>query len=102
VQADEAPAAAPRAVVAEAPAAAEPAPVPQAAQATPAASPMPLQEINTMLNEAGLTLASTDPEKLRAAQEAAARIQPAPRVPRERKPLPPVSDEPLVQVETQR
>jgi ribonuclease E len=102
VQADETPAAAPQAVVAEAPAAAEPAPVPQAAQATPAASPMPLQEINTMLNEAGLTLASTDPEKLRAAQEAAARIQPAPRVPRERKPVPPVSDEPLVQVETQR
>ena len=55
-----------------------------------------------MLSGAGLTLASTDPEKLRAAQEAAARIQPAPRVPRERKPLPPVSNEPLIQVETNR
>jgi ribonuclease E len=63
---------------------------------------MPVQEINTMLNAAGLTLASTDPDKLRAAQEAAARIQPAPHVPRERKPLPPVSSEPLIQVETQR
>jgi ribonuclease E len=63
---------------------------------------MPAQEINVMLNAAGLTLASTDPEKLRAAQEAAARIQPAPRVPRERKPLPPAPTEPLVQVETQR
>jgi ribonuclease E len=63
---------------------------------------MPLQEINAMLNAAGLTLASTDPEKLRAAQEAAASIQPAPRVPRERKPLPPVSNEPLIQVETHR
>ena len=53
-----------------------------------------------MLAAAGLSLAVTDPEKLRAAQEAAARIAPPPRVPRVRKPLPPVSNEPLVQVET--
>ena len=86
-------------VAAEAPAAVQPV---AAASVRVAASAMPLQEINAMLNEAGLTLASTDPEKLRAAQEAAARIQPAPRVPRERKPLPPVSNEPLIQVETQR
>ena len=85
---------APAAPVAAAPAAAP--------QLRPADSAMPLQQIDAMLNAAGLTLASTDPEKLRAAQEAAARIQPAPRVPRERKPLPPVSDEPLIQVETQR
>ena len=68
----------------------------------PAVSPMPVQELGAMLNAAGLTLASTDPEKLRAAQEEAARVQPALRVPRERKPLPPVPSEPLVQVETQR
>ncbi|MET0964138.1 MAG: ribonuclease E/G, partial [Noviherbaspirillum sp.] len=74
----------------------------QPAAVKPAQSAMPLPELNAMLNEAGLTLASTDPEKLRAAQEAAARIQPAPRVPRERKPLPPAPSEPLVQVETQR
>ena len=82
----------------------EPAAVAQAAAAHsgPADSAMPLPELNTMLNAAGLTLASTDPEKLRAAQDAAARNQPAPRVPRERKPLPPASGEPLVQVETQR
>jgi ribonuclease E len=55
-----------------------------------------------MLAKAGLTLAVTDPVKLRAAQEASAAIAPAPRVPRERKPLPPVSNEPLVQVETRR
>ena len=73
-----------------------------APQLRPADSAMPLQQIDAMLNAAGLTLASTDPEKLRAAQEAAALIQPAQRVPRERKPLPPVSDEPLIQVETQR
>jgi ribonuclease E len=86
-------------VVAEKPAAVEPAHAPQA---KPVASPMPVQELSAMLNAAGLTLASTDPEKLRAAQEEAARVQPAPRVPRERKPLPPVPSEPLVQVETQR
>ena len=63
---------------------------------------MPAPELNSMLNAAGLTLASTDPEKLRAAQEAAARVAPAPRVPRERKPLAPAPSEPLVQVETQR
>nr|WP_314623459.1 Rne/Rng family ribonuclease [uncultured Noviherbaspirillum sp.] len=88
----------PQAAVAEAPAAVQPTP----GATRPAETAMPLQEINAMLNAAGLTLASTDPEKLRAAQEAAARIQPAPRVPRERKPLPPMSDEPLIQVETQR
>jgi ribonuclease E len=44
----------------------------------------------------------TDPDKLRLAQEAAAQHVPAPRVPRERKPLPPLSNEPLVQVETRR
>jgi ribonuclease E len=63
---------------------------------------MPVEELQSMLAAAGLTLATTDPEKLRAAQEAAARIQPPPRVPRERKPLPPVSNEPLIQVETNR
>jgi ribonuclease E len=58
--------------------------------------------LHDVLSAAGLTLASTDPEKLRAAQEAAAKIAPLPRVPRERKPLPPQSTEPLVQVETRR
>jgi len=61
-----------------------------------------LESLQQMLSQAGLTLATTDPVKLRAAQEAAAAIVPAPRVPRERKPLPPQSTEPLVQVETRR
>ena len=55
-----------------------------------------------MLAAAGLSMAVTDPAKVRAAQEAAAATatsQPI-RVPRERKPLPPVASEPLVQVET--
>ena len=61
---------------------------------------MQLEQLCEVLAAAGLMLAVTDPEKLRAAQEAAATIVPTPRVPRERKPLPPISSEPLVQVET--
>ncbi|RJG05783.1 Rne/Rng family ribonuclease [Noviherbaspirillum cavernae] len=66
------------------------------------AAPVPVaaDSLHDVLAAAGLTLAVTDPEKLSAAQEAAARIVPVPRVPRERKPLPPSSSEPLVQVET--
>jgi ribonuclease E len=58
--------------------------------------------LNAILGSAGLTLAATDPEKLRAAQEAAAKQAPPVRVPRERKPLPPQVDEPLIQVDTTR
>lgn len=94
------------AVVAEAPAPVAPAPVvaAPAAATTPAAAGNGAQwdSLQQMLSHAGLTLATTDPVKLRAAQEAAAAIVPAPRVPRERKPLPPQSSEPLVQVETRR
>ncbi len=126
--AEVAPSAAVAPVEAPAPAAVEPAPAapvvapaPQAVEAAPAVvAPMPApapvaaapapaasngkqwNDLNDMLSSAGLTLASTDPEKLRAAQAAAAQIVPAPRVPRERKPLPPQSTDPLVQVETRR
>jgi len=86
------------AVVAPTPA---PAPV-AAAPASAASNGKQWNDLNDMLSSAGLTLASTDPEKLRAAQAAAALIVPAPRVPRERKPLPPQSTDPLVQVETRR
>ena len=62
--------------------------------------PMQSVSLEEALASAGLTLATTDPEKLRKVQEAAASVVPVPRVPRERKPLPPISNEPLVQVET--
>ncbi len=75
-------------------------PAPASVKITPA--PMQLEELSRVLASAGLTLATTDPEKLRAAQEATAKIIAVPRQPRERKPLPPQSNEPLVQVETQR
>lgn len=58
--------------------------------------------MQAVLAAAGLTMASTNPAKLRAAQDAAAAIQAPARVPRERKPQPQVVDEPLVQVETRR
>ncbi|HJV54211.1 MAG TPA: Rne/Rng family ribonuclease, partial [Noviherbaspirillum sp.] len=84
----------------------QPAPAAPAPAAAPAGeistAPMPLEHLRGILEAAGLTLAVTDPEKLRAAQEAAAKIVPPPRVPRERKPLPPLPTEPLVQVETRR
>ncbi|HZG21172.1 MAG TPA: Rne/Rng family ribonuclease [Herbaspirillum sp.] len=93
VPAAPAPAATVAAVAAVEPAAAQPASAGDGAQ---------WDSLQQMLSQAGLTLATTDPVKLRAAQEAAAAIVPAPRVPRERKPLPPSSSEPLVQVETRR
>lgn len=96
---------APAAVVAEAaPAVAAPTPTP-APVATPVATAPAAKTsaaLQDMLASAGLTLAGTDPEKLRAAQEAAAQIVVAPRVPRERKPAAPQSNEPLQQVETRR
>jgi ribonuclease E len=52
------------------------------------------------LAAAGLMMATTDPEKLRRAQEATASIGQVARTPRERKPVPPSSEEPLVQIET--
>jgi ribonuclease E len=77
-----------------------PSPVTEAAKTEPAQ--MQLDAFRDMLEAAGLTLAVTDPEKLRAALEESAKIVPPPRVPRQRKPLPPLSTEPLVQVETRR
>lgn len=65
-----------------------------------AGSAMQVEQLQDVLAAAGLTLASTDPEKLRAVQEAAAQVVPQARVPRERKPAPQVANEPLVQVET--
>lgn len=61
---------------------------------------MRLEDFQDMLSAAGLTLAVTNPDKLKAAQEAAANSLAAPRVPRERKPALPLSNEPLIQVET--
>jgi len=73
---------------------------------TPAATPqdatMPLETLHSMLKEAGLELASTDPVKLQAAKADAEKLVAPVRVPRERKPVPVTADEPLVMVETRR
>ncbi|HJV02957.1 MAG TPA: Rne/Rng family ribonuclease [Burkholderiaceae bacterium] len=87
--------------VAAAPVVAAPA-APVAAAPAPAATPAAPIDLQAVLGSAGLTLAATDPAKLRAAQEAAAKVVAPVRVPRERKPLPPQVDEPLVQVDTRR
>ncbi|MFZ6672545.1 Rne/Rng family ribonuclease [Undibacterium sp. Xuan67W] len=63
---------------------------------------MPVESLNVMLQQAGLVLASTNPEKLRAAQASAATATAAPRVPRERKPVATAASEPLVLVETKK
>ncbi|MBM3336633.1 MAG: Rne/Rng family ribonuclease [Betaproteobacteria bacterium] len=76
-------------------------------EAAERAAPVPVHrsssaDIDTLLREAGLTMAVTDPAKLRAMQAVSDNVTPKVRVPRERKPVPPMSNEPLVQVETQR
>jgi ribonuclease E len=53
-----------------------------------------------MLAAVGLQWVQTDSDKQRAAQEAAERVVPAPRVQRERKPLPPLPEGPMILVET--
>ncbi|MGJ7914606.1 ribonuclease E/G [Massilia sp. LXY-6] len=97
---------APQAVVMPAPVApVAPAPVATAAPAPVAtAAPAPVAtaaqaDLGEVLAQAGLQLASTDPEKLRAAQEAAQVQQPV-RLGRTRKVAPPPAQEPLVQVDT--
>ncbi|MBC3934896.1 Rne/Rng family ribonuclease [Undibacterium rugosum] len=85
----------------------QPAVLPVEVKLTPVAATkqtevMPVADLQAMLSAAGLVLASTDPEKHRAAQAAAANIVAAPRVPRERKPLPAASNEPLILVETRK
>ena len=79
-----------------------PAAVKATSTAAPSAAIMPVDDLRQMLQAAGLELASTDPVKLRTAQESTEKIVPVQRVPRERKPLPPASSEPLVLVETRR
>jgi ribonuclease E len=94
-----APVAAPAPVETAQPAAAVPAPAPTVATTT-APLVSATADLNELLEKAGLTLASTDPEKLRAAQEAAAQVAPPARPRRTRKPAPPPVDEPLIQVDT--
>lgn len=84
-----------------APAVEVPAAAPVATVATVApAAPVAVENLQPMLASAGLEWVNTDTSKLRAAQEAAASIPPAARVVRERKPLPPLPEGPMILVET--
>jgi ribonuclease E len=61
----------------------------------------PVPPVSLQLDwSSGLTQIETDPGKLQAASAKTQEEQPAPRAKRVRPPLPPVSNEPLVQVET--
>ena len=71
-----------------------------ASVAAPATAGLSAAALEPMLAAVGLEWVHTDSDKHRAAQEAAARVVPAPRVPRERKPLPPLPEGPMILVET--
>jgi len=75
-----------------------PAPVSMVAKA----SPLPIETLQSVLTDAGMTWVHTDAQKLQAAQDEAARAVTPPRVPRERKPLPPIQQGPMILVETGR
>ena len=77
-----------------------PAAIEAAATARPRANGLSAADLQPMLESAGLVWVSTDADKLRASQEAAAQAPATVRVPRERKVLPPVDPTPMQQVET--
>jgi len=65
-------------------------------------APLPIDELDSVLQSAGLTLVQTAADK-HANTQAKLATEPAPqRAPRERPHLPPLEEAPLVQVETGR
>jgi ribonuclease E len=74
--------------------------VPPSAPSTPAPVAAASIDVDVMLRAAGLQMTETNPERLRVVQAEQSATTPAMRAPRERKPAPPVSNEPLQQVET--
>ena len=78
--------------------AAAPAPVSTVAKA----APLSVETLQSVVTNVGMTWVHTDAQKLQASQEEAARTVTPPRVPRERKPLPPIQQGPMILVETGR
>ena len=78
--------------------------VPTSVAVTPApvAQAVSQESLDEVLKSAGLTMAVTNPDKLRQVQEASTVSTPPTRTPRERKPVVSAPSEPLVQIETQR
>ncbi|MGM3275911.1 Rne/Rng family ribonuclease [Ralstonia sp. 24A2] len=66
------------------------------------AAPLSVETLQSVVSNVGMTWVHTDAQKLQASQEEAARTVAAPRVPRERKPLPPIQQGPMILVETGR
>jgi ribonuclease E len=95
-------------VISPAPAAAsQPATVETPAPARVATAPAPSQTLSIdaltpVLESAGLVWVNTDESKLQAARDVAAQQAPAPRKPRERKPLSAEASAPMKQIETSR
>jgi ribonuclease E len=83
-----------------APAGAAPATQDTAPQAAPAVPRAPQQSLQEVVNAAGLTWVETDPQRHAQTQQRMAASATPVRLGRERKPVAPVSREPLVQVET--
>jgi ribonuclease E len=75
-----------------------PAPAPVSAVAK--AAPLTIETLQHVVTDVGMTWVHTDAQKLQASQEEAARAVTPPRVPRERKPLPPIQQGPMILVET--
>jgi ribonuclease E len=74
--------------------------LPPSAPSTPAPVAAASIDMDAMLRAAGLQMTETNPERLRVVQAEQSATTPAPRAPRERKPMPTVANEPLQQVET--
>ncbi|CAM3790415.1 hypothetical protein BOFL111202_23425 [Bordetella flabilis] len=83
-----------------APAGAAPVTQDAAPQAAPAVPRAPQQSLQDVVNAAGLTWVETDPQRHAQTQQRMAASATPVRLGRERKPVAPVSREPLVQVET--
>jgi len=65
-------------------------------------APVPTADVDALLAAAGLSMASTDPKKLQAAQAKSEEVEPPRSAPRERRRSPAPVEEPLVQVDTRR
>ena len=74
--------------------------LPPSAPSTPDPVAAASIDMDAMLRAAGLQMTETNPERLRVVQAEQSATTPAPRAPRERKPMPTVANEPLQQVET--
>jgi ribonuclease E len=79
-------------------------PAPAAPPAAPVAAPfvLPITDLHTIAQSAGLEWVNSDADKIRAVQEAIANEPKPAHVPRERQPAPVLDEGPLILVETRK